>query len=129
MSAGKIFVAVSLLALAIGGATTREATAAAAGPSAAQVLYRVDTGRTVPRGDYRLRPYNIALDRIARKCTNPRMRLAEFASNTRELLRDEARIRVSSLYVLRQVNRAIPFKLGRGCADMFAAWAFLVIKG
>jgi hypothetical protein len=105
------------------------ATATARAQSPAQLLLMIDTGDRVAAGDQRLRPYNIALDRLSRRCTNPRMRLADFAANVWDML-DKKGIHVTTLRILRGVNSSFPQNWKRtGCVDMFTSYAVLVLKG
>lgn len=102
----------------------------AAGETPAQLLAIIDGYERLSLIDPRLRPYNIALDGLRRKCTNPRMRLADFAANAHKIIKRERRLNVKTLRVLQQVRRAIPTRWPRGnCADMFTAWVILVVNG
>jgi hypothetical protein len=80
----------------------------------------IDNGE--PPSAHTFAVYARVLDRLQRRCTNPRLRLADFSVTAQRLLRQH-HIDWKNIHILRDVAGAIP-RTGprRGCSDIFAAY-------
>lgn len=85
----------------------------------------IDTGK--PPSAHTFAVYGRLLDRLQRKCTNPRARLADFSVNAQQTLRRH-HITWKNIHILRDVLRAIPRSWSRrGCSDIFVLYVATAI--
>jgi hypothetical protein len=77
----------------------------------------------------KVRRYGRELDRLEEKCRNPRERLADFATNSKQLL-DKEGIEVSTFEMLKAAHGAVPLAAApTDCTDIFAALVTLRKQG
>lgn len=106
---------------------SREQTPAAPNPHApASLLYTIDHGGQ-PQTAAQVRPYRVALARLAAKCPTSQAHLADQTAYTFKKVDGQ-----STLEILRGVRRAIPgghspFGHDRRCANVFAG--YIVVSG
>jgi hypothetical protein len=87
----------------------------------------IDNGK--PPSAHTFAVYARVLDRLQRRCTNPRARLADFSVTARSELRRH-HIDWKNIHILRDVANAIPHSWPRrGCSEIFAAYVITTIAG
>lgn len=120
-----IILVVGLSGLGVAGAVSSSAPVAETGYSVAYKLATIDCRCTPTRAQ--VKPYAQVLNILSKKkCRESQSKIGDMAVLSTQLLRKKG-IRMSTLTVLRGVNRSIPASLGRTrCSDIFAAFVILV---
>jgi hypothetical protein len=89
------------------------------------MLASIQAGQEVGEADALTQKFRVALDSLAPKCKERRIRLSDFTVNSQDLLAKDG-IGESLLSLLRHIDASIPDNFGaQPCRDIFAAYITL----